>query len=121
MEVLLVLVILVILGSMVGIFIRQAQKQALADAAKAQISLFKGALEFYQLQMRRYPTTEEGLTALIEETDSSGRWNGPYLEDEIPFDPWDGEYQYELVTEDTYRIWSNGPDGTPDTEDDISN
>lgn len=120
MEVLLVLVILVILGSMVGIFIRRAQQQALENSARSQIGLFKNAITWYEQNMRRYPTTDEGLAALREPTDESTRWDGPYLQDEIPLDPWDSEYQYELINEDTYRVWSNGPDGISDTDDDIS-
>jgi general secretion pathway protein G len=120
MEVLLVLVILVILGSMVGIFIRRAQQQALENSARGQIGLFKNAITWYEQNMRRYPTTEEGLQALRAPTDESTRWDGPYLQDEIPLDPWDNEYQYELINEDTYRVWSSGPDGISDTDDDIS-
>jgi general secretion pathway protein G len=120
MEVLLVLVILVILGSMVGIFVRRAQQQALDNAARGQIGSFKGSVEFFQQNMRRYPTSEEGLIALREPPDDNRRWNGPYTDAEIPPDPWDNEYNYELLDQDNFRIWSNGPDGVSDTDDDIS-
>ena len=64
MEVLLVLVILVILGSMAGIFIRGAQKRARADAARAQIGLFEEAVKMYEMHVLQYPSMSEGLEAL---------------------------------------------------------
>lgn len=119
MEVLLVLVILVILGSMAGMFIRGAQKRAREDAARAQIGLFENAIEMYELHLQRYPSPSEGLEGLVQSTGDS-RWGGPYLDKAVPMDPWGNPYQYELVNEDMYRIWSFGPDGVDGTPDDIS-
>jgi general secretion pathway protein G len=105
---------------MVGVFIRRARQQAFENAARSQIGAFKGAIDFFESNMRRYPTTEEGLLSLRQAPDDSSRWNGPYLDEDIPLDPWDSEYNYELLDEDNFRIWSNGPDGVSDTDDDIS-
>jgi general secretion pathway protein G len=117
MEVLLVLVILVILGSLVGISISQVQRGALRRAAKVQIEMFEEALDLYHLNIRRYPTTEEGLQSLAAPPNG----DKSYLKDrEVPLDPWDNEYNYELLDEDTFRIWSNGPDMVSDSDDDIS-
>ena len=118
MEVLLVLVILVILGSMAGVFIRGAQKTANANAAQAQIDLFKNAIEMYQLQMLSYPPT---LEALREPTGDLVNWGGPYLDKPVPLDPWGNPYQYALMGPEEYRIWSWGPDGVDGSADDISN
>lgn len=127
MEVLLVLVILVILGSMAGVFIRRAQQNAMVDAARTQVRLFEGPLDMYQMHMNKYPTTQEGLAVLRTGPSSTSsttntntpQWKGPYLEKAIPKDPWGNDYQYELVNADQYRIWSWGPDGNNGTEDDI--
>ena len=123
-EVLLVLVILVILASLVGISVRSAQKRALVDAARAQIGQLKTNIAAYQLDIRRYPTSAQGLAALItapSDLPNPDRWRGPYMEaKEPPLDPWDAPYRYELVDEDNYRIWSVGPDGSDGTEDDVS-
>ncbi|MCA9249077.1 MAG: type II secretion system major pseudopilin GspG, partial [Planctomycetales bacterium] len=122
MEVLLVLVILVVLGSMVGVFIRRAQKTADVNATKSQIGLFEQGLEMYQLEIKNYPTTQQGLVALRElpgDLANPDKWNGPYLKKDVPRDAWDNEYQYELIDADTYRIWSFGPDGQDGTDDDI--
>ncbi len=122
MEVLLVLVILVILGSMAGVFIRGAQRKARADAARSQIGIFENAVKMYELNAQFYPSTAEGLAVL--RTPPTGAtaetWAGPYLDREVPPDPWGNPYQYELIDQDTYRIWSMGPDGIDGSEDDIS-
>jgi len=109
MEVLLVLVILVILGSMAGVFIRGAQKKARIDAATAQIGAFENAIKMFELNVMSYPAMNQGLDALRMDTGDAG-WTGPYLDREIPPDPWGNPYQYELIDQDTYRIWSWGPD-----------
>lgn len=130
-EVLLVLVILVILGSLATVYIRGARESAMVDAASAQISLFKKGLDMYDLDMNGYPTTSQGLQALVEppsDLRNPDKWTNPYLDVPlrdgqrmVPSDPWDNPYQYQLVDSSTYRIWSFGPDGVDGTEDDISN
>lgn len=130
-EVLLVLVILVVLGSLATVYIRGAREKALKDAASAQIDLFKKGLDMYDLDMNGYPTTSQGLQALVEppsDLRNPDKWTNPYLDVSlkdgarmIPPDPWDNPYQYQLVDASTYRIWSFGPDGIDGTEDDITN
>ena len=122
-EVLLVLVILVILASMGGLFVRRAQQGAMVNAAKTQIGSFKSCIETYQLGVRNYPTSSAGLQSLLaapSDLPNPARWQGPYFDlKQIPLDPWDKPYQYQLVNNDSYVIWSLGPDGTDGTEDDI--
>jgi general secretion pathway protein G len=121
-EVLLVLVILVIMASFAGFFVLGAQKRALQDATRTQIGTFKTAIESYMVDVRKYPSSNDGLNALIAApTDLANptRWRGPYLEGvEIPLDPWDSPYNYQLEGTQ-YVIWSNGEDGVSGTEDDI--
>jgi general secretion pathway protein G len=120
MEVLLVLVILVILGSMAGVAIRTAQRQARSDAARSQIGVLEEAIKMYELNMQAYPTTAQGLQALRESPGDATNWTGPYLDKEVPLDPWKNPYQYEADTE-SYRIWSMGPDGVDGSGDEIDN
>ncbi len=126
MEVLLVLVILVILGSMSVTFISMAQKSALLKAAKSQIGLFDTPLAEYNLELNSYPTTAQGLDALRHPpTDlrSSAEWH-VFLSKEVPLDPWKNPYQYQCPGQhnpETYDIWSFGPDGQNGTADDIGN
>lgn len=122
MELLLVMAILVILLSFVAPQFMGSQKRANIGAATSQVKMFKPALENFYLDMNRYPTTDEGLQALLEapDGDSSTRWQGPYIDGRLPLDPWDNEYQYRYPPErnefDFPDIWSMGPD--PDAEDD---
>lgn len=118
-EVLLVLAILVILGGMVGIYFSRIQGNAYSDAAKTQMGMFSQNLKIYRLDTGGYPTTEQGLNALVEQPSGLTKWRGPYLEGAIPVDPWGQPYQYKLEGGDQYLIWSFGPDRADGTEDDV--
>ena len=102
------------------------QRRANIDAAKTQIGAFRGALEHYAIDCRSFPSTEQGLYALVEcppDLPETVAWKGPYLTGAIPKDPWGNDYHYEYTagTHQDPRIWSNGPDRMPNTEDDIGN
>jgi len=125
-EMLVVLGILVLLASMVVPRILSRQKSANIDAAKSQIGAFRGALEHYAIDCRSFPSTDEGLYALVEwppDLPETVTWKGPYLTGAIPKDPWGNDYQYEfdamVGTDYDPKIWSFGPDGEDGTADDI--
>lgn len=128
MELLLVMAILVILLGLVAPRFINTSKEANISAANSQIGLFRSPLDMYALNMNSFPSTEQGLAALVEapeDLDDDNRWKGPYV-DEIPQDPWGNDYQYEYPSDrmgdkDFPAIWSLGPDGEDDTEDDIGN
>jgi general secretion pathway protein G len=123
-EVLMVLIILVIIASLaVGTFTQQRNK-AMINAAAAQIGLFKTPLELYNQDMYMYPTSNQGLAALCNPPAdaSSSAWSG-YMES-IPLDPWKREYRYMSpgrYNQNSYDLWSVGPDGVDGTADDIGN
>ena len=81
-------------------------------------------LKTFQLHVGRYPSTDEGLQALVTQPGSiEDGWRGPYV-DELPEDPWNRPYQYQFPGErkpNGYDLWSMGPDGVSRTEDDIGN
>lgn len=111
MEILLVLVILVILGSMVGVFIGGARKRAFTDAAKSQLNMFKGQLEQYYTDVGSFPSTQQGLVALRQmpgDLRNPNKWRGPYVNADIPLDPWGSAYEYACDGA-AYQIWSPGP------------
>ncbi len=130
-EMLIVLAILVMLVALVVPGFLGAQRRADRQNAQAQIGLLRGALERYAMDTRNFPNTEEGLQALISqpsdlESGPGASWDGPYLStDELPRDPWGNEYQYVYPPErgsgDFPDIWSLGPDGEDNTDDDITN
>ena len=125
LEVMLVMVILVILASLTGVYIRKTQQTALIDATRAQIGLFEDALKMYEIHVRNFPTTAQGLDALINMPSglaNESRWRGPYLErKQVPLDPWDHPYRYELAEGSQPVITSAGADGVDGSDDDIRN
>jgi general secretion pathway protein G len=124
MEVLLVLAILVILGSLVGVSIMRMQKNANVNAARSQVSFLEGVVKAYSIDIGTCPTTQQGLQALAaapSDLKNPAKWQGPYLDKQIPLDPWGNDYQYEQTGPDQFRIWSMGPDSASGSEDDIAN
>jgi general secretion pathway protein G len=112
-ELLVVLVIIGLLATLVAPnFIGQSEK-AKPKAARVQLENLRNALDMFQLDVGRYPTSEEGLQALRQRPNSAPRWAGPYLRDEVPNDPWGRPYVYRSPGEGggNYDIGSYGADG----------
>jgi len=112
-----ILVVLVLIGVVMGIvgtkFLGQGEK-AKADATKIQINQIANSLDLFKLEVGRYPTTSEGLQALIAAPSGVPNWNGPYWrEAQVPKDPWGHEYKYASPgTHGTaYDVMSYGADG----------
>ena len=114
MEVLLVLVILVILGSMVGVFLSGARKRAFVDAAKTQMAMIGDAVQAYSTDLGTFPNSQQGLAALVQapaDLKNPAKWRGPYLSGQkLPDDPWDNPYGYSSDGE-SFRIWTVGANG----------
>lgn len=95
LELLVVLGIIAMLAGIVGPQVMKHLGESKTKAAKVQVEDFSAALDMYKLDMGKYPTTEQGLQALIEAPEGSKRWNGPYLKKaKMPVDPWLNEYHY---------------------------
>jgi type II secretion system protein G len=98
-----------------------------ARATQTQIGIIATALEMFKVDTGRYPTTAEGLAALIEKPAnlSTELWHGPYImggpEKKLPLDAWDRPYRYDYPAKSGagYAIRSAGPDGQYDTPDDV--
>lgn len=113
-ELIVVLVILGLLSSIVGPAVYNKLLRARISIAKNQIRQFETALDMFRLDVGRYPTTEEGLDALLHNTGSIPNWNGPYLEKKnvIPTDVWKQPYIYRSPGQHgEYDLYSLGPDG----------
>jgi general secretion pathway protein G len=111
-----ILVVLVLIGIVLGIvggnFIGKGEK-AKADAAKIEIGQIAQTLDLYKLEVGRYPTSQEGLQALISAPAGVANWNGPYWKKSaVPKDPWGNEYRYASPgSKGAYEIVSLGADG----------
>lgn len=112
-EVLVVLVILGLLAGLIGPQVLRYLSGSRQDAARLQIEQLSAALDLYRLDVGRYPTTDQGLRALVEAPAGGGRWSGPYLaKAEVPADPWGNGYQYRAPgASGGFDLWSFGADG----------
>jgi len=125
-EMLIVLGILVLLFAMVVPRFIGSQKKAKVDLAKIQIGNFRAALERYYIDCDQFPSSEQGLQALVSQPadlPDNVTWRGPYVSGDIAADPWGNPYQYENPpthgSGDTPDIWSFGPNGEEGDDDDI--
>jgi general secretion pathway protein G len=114
LELLVVMVIIGLLTAYVGPkFFSQIGKSEV-KAARAQIDALEKALDQYRLDVGRYPTTEQGLAALMARPGAEARWGGPYLKKAVPDDPWGRAYVYRQPGEHgEYDLLSYGKDGQP--------
>jgi len=127
-EIMLVVIIIGVLAAMVIPNMSGRGKQARISAAKADIGAnLMTVLDLYELDNGQYPTTEQGLSALIRKPNSPAvpdNWDGPYLKKKsVPVDPWGKEYVYVCPgarNTDGFDLYSLGPDGI-ESEDDIVN
>jgi len=123
-ELLLVLVILATLAAIVAPKFTKRSEQARITAARTQIAQFEVALDAFEIDVGRYPSTSEGLKALVEKPSDAEGWQQGYLKRDVPRDPWGNEYVYKQpgqYNEDGYDLYSLGPDGKQGGGDDIVN
>lgn len=112
LELLVVMVIIGLLAGYVGPrYFAQVGKSEV-KAARAQIDAFEKALEAYRLDTGQYPSTEQGLQALMVAPTGVANWQGPYLKKAIPLDPWKQAYRYRQPGEHgDFDVSSQGRDG----------
>jgi len=112
------LVVILIIGLLTGIvaprFLSQIGRSE-TTTARAQIDAFDKALQAFRIDVGRYPSTSEGLQALVVAPANEARWRGPYLKDNIPPDPWGVPYRYTNPSSrgKDFDLISYGRDRTP--------
>jgi general secretion pathway protein G len=112
-EMLVVIAIIGLVMGLVGPRVLSYLGEAKVKAAKIQIESFSSALDLFYMDVGRYPSASEGLTALVERPADAPVWNGPYLKNAaVPADPWGHVYLYRVPGEKgPYQIVSLGSDG----------
>lgn len=112
LELLVVMVIIGLLASYVGPkYFNQIGKSEV-KAARAQLDALDKSLDQYRLDTGHYPSTEQGLNALVQPPASEAKWSGPYLKKDVPLDPWGAAYQYKAPGEHgEFDLFSFGKDG----------
>jgi general secretion pathway protein G len=118
-EIMVVMVIIGLLMALVGPNLIGRSEKAKTQAAAMQIERLGTVLDTFRLDIGRYPTTQEGLQALVQRPSGLERWDGPYLNKGVPKDPWDRPYVYRSPGEGgrPYDIYSLGADGAPGGQD----
>src|SRR5271157_3726164 len=134
-EILLVIVIILMLAGALVVYVLPQQKGAEKNTTKLLLTQIQQALDTYRLNIGSYPTEEQGgLGALLvkptyENERLGEKWAGPYLKPGTRLeDPWGNKIRYELIDKTLqtdpglpdYRLYSVGPDGIPNTDDDIT-
>ena len=120
-ELMIVLVILGLLAGLVGPQLLNRLDTSKVAAADTQIKMLRSALQTYRLDVGSYPTTAQGLAALMSPPDEvAAYWRGPYLDDALPDDPWRHPYQYEAPVNNLqgFVLYSFGADSAKDGEGD---
>ena len=129
-ELLIVIAILLAIGGLVVVNLLPAKDQADIDLTRVQIDQFESAMKRFKLDLKRWPSQDEGLSSLmrkddLEDENDQANWRGEYLEKWSPKDTWGNEWIYrapsEIVDGAPYDIVSMGPDGEEGGDDDIHN
>lgn len=119
LEMLVVLVIIGLIAGLVGPQLLGRVDTSRVTAADTQVRMLKSALETLRLDIGRFPTREEGLDLLMTapaDERVARRWQGPYLSESVPLDPWGNPYQYSPDTATSVILYSLGADGQPGGE-----
>ncbi len=122
-----ILVVIAILGLLIGLVAPAALRQlgsARTSVARQSIERISSVLDLYKLDVGRYPSTEEGLQALVSKPTDVDNWNGPYIKGGVPVDPWSHPYTYRDPSSRSgrdYDLCSAGPPGTGGSEGQICN
>ena len=121
-EIMIVIAIVALLGSVVTVNVISRWKKAQVDGTRVQLASYEQALQAYYLDNNRYPHTSQGLEALVSKP-TNGKIprnyaQGGYMK-KVADDPWGTPYRYVCDDYQNYSISSDGPDGEPDTEDDV--
>jgi general secretion pathway protein G len=122
-ELLLVMVILAVLAAVVVPRFAGRSRDAKLKAAVTGVAALKTAIDTFEVENGRYPSSDEGIGALLNQPSGMEKWNGPYIDPQNVNDPWDKPWQYRFpgtYNQRGYDVYSLGEDGV-ESADDIGN
>lgn len=121
------MLVLVILGVLAGVVVPKligSAEKSKVTAAQSGVHVLNGVIQTFYMHCKRFPTSEEGLNALVTKPADADGWAGPYIEPNNLKDPWDQQYHYVYPgthNPDGFDVYSSGPDKQDGTGDDIGN
>ena len=112
-EIMVVVVIMGILAGLVGVAVFGNVDKAKVESVKSDLRVMSQALDLYRLDNNKYPSTDQGLDALINRPDNAKTWpeEGYLKKKEVPLDPWNNPYNYISESNRSYDLYSFGADG----------
>lgn len=112
-EIMVVVVIMGILAGLVGVAVFGNVDKAKVESVRSDLRVISQALDLYRLDNNRYPTTDQGLEALVTPTENAKNFpsEGYLKKKEVPMDPWDNPYNYISNSNRSYELYSFGADG----------
>lgn len=114
LELLVVMVIIGLLAGFVGPRYFSQVGKSEVKSAHAQLKALEQALDQYRLDIGHYPSTDQGLAALMVKPEQETKWGGPYLKKAVPLDPWGRAYSYKYPGDhNELDLWTYGKDGQP--------
>ncbi|MES2745926.1 MAG: type II secretion system major pseudopilin GspG [Bdellovibrionota bacterium] len=117
-----ILIVIALIGTIMTIVmtnVLQKSDEAKVDLARIAASQLENALRLYKLNNNKFPTTDEGLQALLVAPGGAKNWRGPYTEADKLKDPWGNDFSYESTSAKSFKIRSAGQDTEMNNEDDV--
>ena len=117
-----IIIVVALLGTLMAYMVSNligASEEAKKDQTKLAMSVIQQSLQMFRIHNNKYPTSDQGLKALLENPGDLKSWRGPYVEPNKLKDPWGGDFTYESDGRN-FKIQSPGPDGTLGNDDDIT-
>jgi general secretion pathway protein G len=121
MSIIEILIVIALMGTIMTLVVTNVLdvgETARRDTAVLAMQQMQSSLDTYRIHNFKYPTTEQGLMALVERPPGAKRWRGPYVDEKKLDDPWGNRFVYESDGRN-FKMISPGPDGTVGTEDDV--
>jgi general secretion pathway protein G len=118
-----IIIVVALLGTLMAYMVSNLigqSEEAKKDQTKLAMGVIQQSLQMYRIHNNKYPSTDQGLNALLTNPGSDKGWRGPYIEENKLKDPWGNSFGYDSGDGRQFKIISGGPDGSIGNEDDIT-